>query len=228
MCCETHDLRDFIARHDGGDLALAPEDNRRCRCTELGRWPGQACQREADGEDLLCPWCRTVDHRRWYERTALAGNPAVAAYYAEHGQAGYAYAYPGGPVRVRRLPREEGYREFAARLGEGAAGVTVSGQDLSISPRGLAEAERGISRGLGENGYSAAGYTASGPENVQWTDFSFRGGGPPPFTFSRGEIEAMRAADQAQGGPLAGYRLELTGEMTTEGVMRYLQRRYGA
>lgn len=62
---------------------------------------------------------------------------------------------------------------------------------------------------------------------MQWADFSFRGDGPSPFTFSRGEIEAMRAADQAQGGPLAGYRLELTGEMTAEGVMRYLQRRYG-
>ena len=83
MCCETHDLRDWLAAAHGEALPLAPGNDRRCRCSELGRWNGTPCQRYADGEDILCPWCRVTDHMKWYYQ-ASAG-PLAAGFYGRQG-----------------------------------------------------------------------------------------------------------------------------------------------
>jgi hypothetical protein len=83
VCCETHDLRDWLARAHGGDVPLAPDDQHRCRCSELGRWNGTPCQRYADGEDVLCPWCRVTDHMKWYYQATA--DPLVTGYYAQGG-----------------------------------------------------------------------------------------------------------------------------------------------
>ncbi len=131
MCCETHDLRDFLARFDGRGEALAellaPSDGYRCRCTELGRWGGQRCERKADREDLLCPWCRSTDHQMWYTGQLRDAGPAVRAYYEERGGNEY-----GG------LPS---YREFRESLAVSGEGYTVSGPgggrtDYSYRPAG--------------------------------------------------------------------------------------------
>lgn len=227
MCCETHDLRDFMARYDGRDGALAellaPDDMHRCRCTELGKWPGTRCERTADGEDILCPWCRATDHSEWYAVQGLEKAPGWVAYYRQYGRAGYAQAYPGGSLQgysaMGRLRDKSGYgqaeyapqdyRKFIEQAQSGQ--VTVPGTEwesgLAVSPQGLAEAE---------GSYSPGPYLETGR-----IDFRAQ-----PFTFSTEEIAGMRAASQAGEG-LAGYRLEAAGELSTEGVMRYLQRKYG-
>jgi hypothetical protein len=91
VCCETHDLRDYLAAAHGEALPLAPGDDHRCRCSELGRHPGVPCNRYADGEDILCPWCRETNHLNWYY--AASADPLAAGFY---GQQGVPWGGPGG------------------------------------------------------------------------------------------------------------------------------------
>jgi hypothetical protein len=200
MCCETHDLRDFITWFDGGDQALAellaPGGDYRCRCTELGKWQGQRCERRADGEDLLCPWCRGTEHQGWYMRQLGGQSPAVLAYYAQHGEVGYAQAYPTEPSRrlprVRRLPRE---------------------------PRGELA---GYSADVPGNEYLAAPV----PSVPELTDYRSGDASGQPLRFTPGEIEEMRAAS----GLVQWAETKLTFEFPpadASGVMKYLMRKYG-
>lgn len=236
MCCETHDLRSFVLKYRGEDEHLAPEDNRRCRCTELGKWQGRACVMEADGEDLLCAWCRTADHMRWYEVQLRSGDPAVQAYYRQHGGPGYASAYPAGPIATVRLSRqnpeytEEDWRRLAESGQATIGGIdwdAVSSLDdavqrgLAVSPEGLAEA------GTGAYGN---GYTRSGPQNAQWTDSRWQTGvpgEPSPFQFTPGELSQMRAASRMKILPAGPLEFKVGASMTPEQVMKYLMNKYG-
>jgi hypothetical protein len=198
MCCETHDLRDFIARHDGGDQALAappaPGGDYRCRCTELGRWRGQRCERIADGEDLLCPWCRETEHQMWYMRELGGQSPAVQAYYAQRGEVGYAQAYPMEPSR--RLPR-------VRRL------TADQRQDLAVSGAGLDE--------LGNEYFAAVPeLTDYGPGNASWQQ----------LRFSPGEIESMRAASGLVQWAETRLTFDFP-PADAPGIVEYLRRKYG-
>lgn len=209
MCCETHDLRSFVLKYRGEQEHLAPADDRRCRCTELGKWGGQACVMEADGEDLLCAWCRSTDHMAWYDGMLRGGDPAVAAYYADRRRAGYAEAYPGGQLPEWQPARWE------------AASPMAELRDEAVR-WSQAELERGIREGLAGDAYGN-GYPASGPGG-ELTDYQVRPEGVSPFSFTPGEVRWMQSQVQL---PPSSEVFEFEG-MTVGDVMRYLRNKYGA
>lgn len=248
MCCETHDLRSFVLKYRGEQEHLAPAENRRCQCTELGKWRGQRCVMEADAEDLLCAWCRETDHQLWYNQTARSGDAAVQAYYRQHGAV--TFGRPSRPAVEWQSARWEGsspagefrdeypkwrdaeyarykdpgelpsYREFIEEM--------QSGQ-LSVSPQGLSEAANEIRSGL--EGVPPGQYVTGKVADTDSAGLSFR---PQPFEFTPDEMSAMRAAT---GKDQLGNRLRIiSGEpvtfkfegMTAEQVMKYIRGKYGA
>jgi hypothetical protein len=205
MCCETHDLRDFLTRAHGGEDALrgvlAPADNRRCRCTELGKWGGQACAREANGEDLLCDWCRVTDHMRWYETALRGGDPVAQAYYEQRGAVTFGRSGSGA---------------LSARASLAAADEAPGWGDPAADISG------DIRRAVAEAGSYGNRYAAAAGPVIPAGKIDFR------FEFSAQEIAAMRAAsggDDSFG--LRSMRIELQQEMTAEQVMRYVRGRFG-
>ena len=79
MCCWTHPERDRFER-PGPELMLQPGEDRRLGC-QCGY--GQACQRRATGEDMLCDWCRdkgTFGHSKYCnELPIMTPAEAIAA-----------------------------------------------------------------------------------------------------------------------------------------------------
>jgi hypothetical protein len=76
MCCNTHADRDALDRAHQVDVdaLLAPSEAWRCRCPQTSA----RCERKATGEDLLCDWCRTVDHMAFC--ASVSGELAVSPY----------------------------------------------------------------------------------------------------------------------------------------------------
>jgi hypothetical protein len=205
MCCETHDLRDFLTRAHGGDDALAellaPADNRRCRCTELGKWAGEQCRRLANGEDVLCDWCRVTDHMRWYETALRGGDPVVSAYYEQRGAVTFG---PSGSGALSGKPPEGPFRIAAGEAMRVLRDADLPGEYI------LEEAP-----GWGDPA------AVRGPV-IPAGKIDFR------FEFSAEEIAAMRAASGGDGAfGLRSMRIDLQQEMTAEQVMGYVRRRFG-
>jgi hypothetical protein len=78
MCCNTHADRDALDRAHQVDVdaLLAPSEAWRCRCSQTSA----RCQRKATGEDLLCDWCRTVDHMAFCASVVEPYEAAVRPY----------------------------------------------------------------------------------------------------------------------------------------------------
>jgi hypothetical protein len=186
VCCETHDLRDWLAAAHGEALPLAPGNDRRCRCSELGRWNGTPCQRYADGEDILCPWCRVTDHMKWYYQ-ASAG-PLAAGFYGRQGVpwGGYgAETVRGSSGRAQFQPPDPvSYGEAGQGMTEGEVaryirdvyGRTAAPDPLKDATRVYADLNPGFASGTDAMGSE---YTVTG-----------RIGG---FEFTPQDLSALRA-----------------------------------